>query len=181
MVRPTTDRVRESLFQVLEARYGIKWEDTRVLDTFAGSGALGMEALSRGASRAVFVEKDSKAAAVLQKNLEACRLGPKAQVVKGDIFRLLARQDFQELCNDTSLVFADPPYEKNMSSRFLEMLADFGSFLSEEAILVIEESKRVDLGGRFSGKSMEFCLEEDRGYGAAALWFYSARPEDRSG
>ncbi|MCV7251487.1 16S rRNA (guanine(966)-N(2))-methyltransferase RsmD [Mycobacterium hackensackense] len=101
--RPTTDRVRESLFNVLAAR--MDFDGAQVLDLYAGSGALGLEALSRGAARALFVESDRKAAAVITDNIAALgaagtvRCAPVAKVLAGGAGR------------PVDLVFADPPYE----------------------------------------------------------------------
>jgi 16S rRNA (guanine966-N2)-methyltransferase len=104
--RPTSDRVREATFNALGSLDAI--EDAEVLDLFAGSGALGIEALSRGAARATFVERDRAALAVLRANLEACGLGPdRVTVVPGDGPELLrtARLD-----GPWDLVLLDPPY-----------------------------------------------------------------------
>src|SRR5436190_7902127 len=98
--RPTADRVRETLFSMLASRLG-SFEDLRVADLFAGSGALGFEALSRGAGSVAFVESDSKAAAIIQRNAE--RLGAAAQVLAGSALSLPRSEPFD-------LVFADPPY-----------------------------------------------------------------------
>lgn len=98
--RPTADRVRETLFSMLTSRLG-SFEDLRVADLFAGSGALGLEALSRGAASVTFVENDSAAAATIRRN--AVRLGTTAQVLGGSALSLPRADAFD-------LVFADPPY-----------------------------------------------------------------------
>lgn len=105
--RPTTDRVRESVMSmVYSARDG--FEGARVLDAFAGSGALGLEALSRGASQAVFCDKDAGAVRVVQSNVKACGLGAdRAQVVSGDVLALASRL---KRFGPFDLVFLDPPY-----------------------------------------------------------------------
>jgi 16S rRNA (guanine966-N2)-methyltransferase len=101
--RPTTDRVRESLFNVLASR--IDFRDTSVLDLYAGSGALGLEALSRGAASAVFVESNHRAAAVIAKNIAS--LGVTAAVRRGPVVAVLTGGADRPV----DLVFADPPYE----------------------------------------------------------------------
>jgi 16S rRNA (guanine966-N2)-methyltransferase len=98
--RPTADRVREALFSMLASRLG-SFEDLRIADLFAGSGALGFEALSRGAAHATFVESDVKAAAAIRRNAD--RLGAIVQVIVGSAFALPRSDPFD-------LVFADPPY-----------------------------------------------------------------------
>lgn len=98
--RPTSDRVREALFSMLTSRLG-SFDDLRVADLFAGSGALGFEALSRGASEASFVENDPRAAAAIRRNAE--KLGAHVQLLTGSAFALPKAQGFD-------VVFADPPY-----------------------------------------------------------------------
>ena len=98
--RPTADRVRETLFSMLSSRLG-SFEDLRVADLFAGSGALGLEALSRGAAAATFVENDAKAAAAMKRNAD--KLGASVHVLAGSALSLPRSQPFD-------LVFADPPY-----------------------------------------------------------------------
>src|SRR3954464_9162839 len=98
--RPTADRVRETLFSMLASRLG-SFEDLRVADLFAGSGALGLEALSRGAKSATFVENDSRAAAIIRSNAE--RLDASIQLLTGSALALPRSEPFD-------LIFADPPY-----------------------------------------------------------------------
>jgi 16S rRNA (guanine966-N2)-methyltransferase len=105
--RPTTDRVRESLFNVLTAR--IDFDGLRVLDLYAGSGALGLEALSRGAVSAVFVESDQRAAGVIEKNIAALGV-TRATVRRGTVTAVLAGS-----AQSVDLVFADPPYDMDAS------------------------------------------------------------------
>src|SRR5690348_11083998 len=100
--RPTADRVRETLFSMLASRLG-SFEDLRVADLFAGSGALGFEALSRGAVSATFVESDTRAAAVIRRNAEKLGATERIQVLGGSALALLRSEPFD-------LIFADPPY-----------------------------------------------------------------------
>jgi 16S rRNA (guanine966-N2)-methyltransferase len=104
--RPTADRVRETLFSMLASRLG-SLEDLRVADLFAGSGALGLEALSRGAASATFVESDTKAVAVIKRNAE--KLGASVQVLGGSALALPRSEPFD-------LIFADPPYAAGSGS-----------------------------------------------------------------
>src|SRR3954451_19155353 len=98
--RPTADRVRETLFSMLTSRLG-SFEDLRVADLFAGSGALGLEALSRGAASATFVECEPKAVAAIRRNAD--KLGAPAEILTGSAFALPRSEPFD-------LIFADPPY-----------------------------------------------------------------------
>jgi 16S rRNA (guanine966-N2)-methyltransferase len=143
--RPTADRVREALFSMLGDVTG-----ARVLDLYAGSGALGIEALSRGAASAVFVERDPKAAAAIERNLAA--VGVEAVVVRQDSLRYLARAD-----GPFELVFCDPPYDS--ASRLAAPLAERLSVLTaEDARIVTESDKRNPL-------ELPFPLLVEREYG----------------
>ena len=114
--RPTADRVRETLFSMLASRLG-SFDDLRVADLFAGSGALGFEALSRGAASATFVESDSKAAALIRRN--AVKLGATVDVLGGSALSLRASLPFD-------LIFADPPYAAGSGSAAVEAVANAG-------------------------------------------------------
>lgn len=136
-VRPTSQRVREAIFDLLE----VEWDGCVVLDLFAGSGALGVEALSRGAQRAVFVEMDPAAVELLWKNLSVLGVTERAKVVRADVIRFLRKGGSKE---QYGVVFADPPYGKQLASKCLMELAKRG-WLSKGAMVVIEHSKREHL------------------------------------
>ncbi|MBF6348935.1 16S rRNA (guanine(966)-N(2))-methyltransferase RsmD [Nocardia flavorosea] len=134
--RPTSDRVREALFSSIEARMDL--DGVRVLDLYAGSGALGLEALSRGAGAALLVESDRRAAGVLRGNIADLGLTA-AQVRVGAVAQVLA----QPGAGDFDLVFADPPYD--LPTPAVE--ADIGAlaahgWLAEDALLLVERSVR---------------------------------------
>jgi pantetheine-phosphate adenylyltransferase len=136
-VRPTADRVREALFARLAG-----WDGARVLDLYAGSGSLGIEALSRGASYAVFVEGSAAVIATLRANLAALGLEPRARVVRGDVRRAIARLAREGERFD--LVLVDPPYASGEAARALAALAGAG-ILTPGATLVVESSRRGEL------------------------------------
>jgi 16S rRNA (guanine966-N2)-methyltransferase len=143
--RPTADRVREALFSMLGDVGG-----ARVLDLYAGSGALGIEALSRGAEGVVFVERDAQALAAIERNLAA--VGAEATVVRQDVMRFLARAD-----GAFDLVFCDPPYDS--ASRLAGPLADrLPALIAEDARIVTESDKRNPL-------VLPFPLLVERAYG----------------
>ena len=130
--RPTTDRVREALFNVLAARRD--FDGLRVLDLYAGSGALGLEALSRGAASALFVESDSRAAAVIKRNVDALGLSG-ATVRRGVVATVLAAGADRPV----DLVLADPPYE--VSTAEIETLLDSlgrNGWLRADSVVVVE-------------------------------------------
>ena len=131
--RPTSDRVREAVFNVLA--HGIedlRLEDARVLDLFAGTGALGLEALSRGAARAVFVDDLAAARALIRENVAALGLGGQAQVWRRDARRLGACPG-----EPFDLVFLDPPYRSGLAAAALAS-ARAGVWLAPGAVLVLE-------------------------------------------
>jgi 16S rRNA (guanine966-N2)-methyltransferase len=143
--RPTADRVREALFSMLGDVSG-----ARVLDLYAGSGALGIEALSRGAGSAVFVDRDPRAVAAIERNLES--LGLEQEVLRQDAVRFLARAK-----GTFDLVFCDPPYDS--ASRLAAPLAQgLPALTSEHARIVTESDKRNPL-------ELPFPLITERTYG----------------
>jgi 16S rRNA (guanine966-N2)-methyltransferase len=129
--RPTADRVREALFNIVGSRLA----GAHVLDLFAGTGALGIEALSRGAKMAVFVENAAPALQVIQKNIASCRLESRATIVRLDIARSLS--DLAPLRGIFDLIFIDPPYRCDLIRPTLEQLTQ-GGLLSPEALIVVE-------------------------------------------
>ncbi|MGH7706487.1 MAG: 16S rRNA (guanine(966)-N(2))-methyltransferase RsmD [Vulcanimicrobiaceae bacterium] len=130
-IRPTPARVREALFSILGARV----VDARFLDLFAGSGAVGCEALSRGAAGAIFVERDSPAAAQLRVTVAALGVADRATVLRGDATRIAARLDGR-----FDLVYADPPFEQPAPSGAFEALRERGCI--DAATLIIYERRR---------------------------------------
>ncbi|MDI6844122.1 MAG: 16S rRNA (guanine(966)-N(2))-methyltransferase RsmD [Anaerosomatales bacterium] len=146
--RPTSDRVRESLFSILEARYGCV-ESSTVLDLFAGTGALGIEALSRGAARAVFVERDERALRAIRENLSALGIADRAEVVRADALRLAP---LRLACQPFSLLLADPPYRIEPRD-VVRAIADLGEggCLRDGAVIAYELSgaQRVEWPASF--------------------------------
>jgi 16S rRNA (guanine966-N2)-methyltransferase len=139
--RPTSDRVRESVFNILE--HGIAdsaLPGVRVLDLFAGSGALGLEALSRGAAFCLFVEEDAAARGVIRRNIEALGVGGITKVFRRDATALGPAGNR----GGFSLIFLDPPYDKDLAPRTLASAA-VGGWLGQGAIAVIEESRRATI------------------------------------
>jgi len=134
--RPTSDRVRQALFNVLEhgpARFD--FEGARVLDLFAGSGALGLEALSRGARYAVFIEESPAARAAIKRNVEALGLTGVTKIRRRDATKLGEAGTLQPF----QLIFCDPPYGKRLAERALEEAIE-GGWTEQGAIAVLEES-----------------------------------------
>jgi 16S rRNA (guanine966-N2)-methyltransferase len=138
-IRPTADRVREALFNIL----GPRPADAHVLDLFAGTGALGIEALSRGARQALFVDNAAQALKMLRKNIEICRLESRSRVVQWDIAKNLNM--LHTYPHKFDLVLIDPPYDQGMIAPTLVHLAGSRS-LAPGALIVVEHapSERID-------------------------------------
>ncbi|UFZ03529.1 16S rRNA (guanine(966)-N(2))-methyltransferase RsmD [Bradyrhizobium ontarionense] len=135
-IRPTQDRLRESLFNILAHAYDDPIDGARVLDLFAGTGALGIEAVSRGAAFTLFVDNGAEARALLRNNVEALGLGGVTKVYRRDAADLGPAHPVEPF----SLVFLDPPYGKGLAEKALVSLRD-GGWLVPSALLVVEESK----------------------------------------
>lgn len=165
--RPTTDRAREAIFSKLSRRM----EGARVLDLFAGSGALGLEALSRGAQGALFIESSRDACAIIRRNAEKTRLSARAAVRQADVFAWLKTAE-----GAYDLVFADPPYRKAPTD------SDFASALLHSPAL----PRLLAPGGVFvleshAGHSLlaippAWRQLDQRRYGASLITFLEARP-----
>ncbi|MFS8534160.1 MAG: 16S rRNA (guanine(966)-N(2))-methyltransferase RsmD [Limnochordales bacterium] len=164
--RPTADRVKESLFNILAP-----WlADARVLDLFAGTGALGIEALSRGAREAVFVERDPKALRVLRANLRHTKLEELAEVRAGDVARELIRLGRQGRSFD--LVFMDPPYHQGLAPPALVSLAENG-LVAPDGWVVVEHDGREEMPERAANLAKVRTVR----YGDTVLAFYRPAPE----
>jgi 16S rRNA (guanine966-N2)-methyltransferase len=135
-IRPTADRLREALFNILIHAYESPIADARVLDLFAGTGALGIEAVSRGAKFTLFVDNGSEARALLRNNVEALGLGGVTKVYRRDAADLGPAHPVEPF----SLVFLDPPYRMKLAEKALASLRD-GGWLTPRALLVVEEAK----------------------------------------
>jgi 16S rRNA (guanine966-N2)-methyltransferase len=138
--RPTSDRTRTILFDLLQG----KVSGAVALDLFAGSGALGIEALSRGAGQADFVEKSRRVAEIIRRNLSHTHLEDQAHVIVQDAFAFLARAEAAEGRPLYDLLFADPPYNLGYAERLLEALSQC-RLLNPGAVAVLEETARQEL------------------------------------
>ena len=137
-LRPTTDRTRESLFNVLAGgRFGDPITDATVLDLFAGTGALGLEALSRGASHVTFVDDGRKAQSLISENIAKCRAQSDTTLLRSDATRLPGN-----LGAPFTLVFLDPPYAKSLGEKALAA-ALAGGWIAPDALIVWEESAAI--------------------------------------
>jgi len=140
--RPTSDRVRQALFNVLEhGAPQVDFEGCRVLDLFAGSGALGIEALSRGAKFALFIEDSADARAAIRRNVEVLNLTGVSKIFRRDATKLGPAQTLQPF----DLIFCDPPYGKGLGELALQSAVE-GGWVAKGAIAVLEERAGLEIG-----------------------------------
>lgn len=152
--RPTTDRIKETLFNMLQYQLA----DCTFLDLFSGSGAIGIEALSRGAKKCIFVEKNPRAIACIEENLKATKLEQKAIIMNSDVVTALNRLESSESYFD--FIFLDPPYHEGLEHSVLEHLST-KPYLDKQSTIVIE----ADLDTDFSYiEEMGYIIENEKKY-----------------
>ena len=155
-IRPTADRLRESLFNILIHAYDDPIANARVLDLFAGTGALGIEAISRGAKFALFVDNGAEARALLRNNIEALGLGGVTKVFRRDATHLGAAHPVEPF----SLVFIDPPYRMKLAEEALISLRE-GGWLTPNALLLVEEAKAAEFTAPEGFQELERRVYDD--------------------
>ena len=163
-IRPTADRVREAVFNILASRLGPSLDGKRALDLFAGTGALGLEALSRGAAQVVFVDTGAEARGLIRDHIEAFGAGGVTKLLRRDATALGPAGSLVPF----DLVFLDPPYGKGLGEQALHS-ALAGGWLAPEATIVLEDGRDIPLalpGG--------FTVDDRRDYGAATVHFLRA-------
>lgn len=139
-IRPTSDRLRESVFNILEHAYEGVFEGARVMDVFAGTGALGFEAMSRGAKTCLFVEEAAEARGLIRRNQESLGLMGTTRIFRRDATTMGSIGPAEPY----TLAFLDPPYGKSLAEKALASLLT-GGWLANGAIVVIEESAKADV------------------------------------
>ncbi|OEO29220.1 16S rRNA (guanine(966)-N(2))-methyltransferase RsmD [Devosia insulae DS-56] len=164
-IRPTSDRARESVFNILSSRIGVHLDGVKVLDLFAGTGALGLEALSRGASGAVFVDNGAESRGIIRDHIEAFGIAGIAKLLRRDATALGPAGTLGPF----DLVFLDPPYAKGLGEQALVSLRE-GNWLARDATIVLEERADVELA-----LPQGFTIDDRRAYGAAAVHFIRAQ------
>jgi 16S rRNA (guanine966-N2)-methyltransferase len=167
LLRPTSSRVREALFDILAAEV----EGSRFLDLYAGSGAIGIEALSRGAAEALFVEEDPRNSLAIRHNLESTGLARSGSILKGRLPGCLSRLEGQ---SPFAIVFVDPPYGEKIAQNVLTHLGS-GRLLGPASCVVVEHRKTLSLAGRFG----VLHLRKTARYGDTSLSFYRLAPASR--
>lgn len=159
-IRPTADKVRESVFNIIRAHVS----DSFVLDLFAGTGALGIEALSRGAAHAVFVDSSSNAVSLVARNIKKFSLESQSKIFRRDITKNLNSIRLSD--RRFNLVFMDPPYDKGLIGRTLSNLHQF-RLLDKEAIVVAEHSPSENT----CADTQHFTVKDTRRYGKTLVSF----------
>ncbi len=175
LIRPTSDRVREALFNIIAAEIS----GSSVLDLYAGTGALGLEALSRGATNVVFVDQSRQALELIQSNLIRSFSNAEAALLQLDLAqagsigklknRLPAALHFE-------LIFLDPPYENGLAEKTLAAIAQ-SDLLHENGLLIAEERKNIQLAEQYGNLQ----LADQRSYGETSLWFYQSTEKNIHG
>lgn len=164
-VRPTTDRVKEAVFSVIQ----FDLEGRRILDLFAGSGQMGIEALSRGAAEAVFVDNSPGSVAVVRDNLRTCGFSGAAVVIQGDALSYLAPRAGRK---EFDFAFLDPPYNKGILQSVLPAVA---SVMKPGGAIICESPADEALPGAAGG----FAIDRQYRYGRIKMTFYRAAPDNR--
>lgn len=165
LLRPTADKVREAIFAIIAPLL----QGGVVLDLFAGTGSLGIEALSRGMDRAVFVEDDRRVAAVLRKNLVACGMEDRAEVMSVPVEAAL--RVLHARGRTFRLIFLDPPYEEALAGKALQTLSQT-RVLETEGLVVAEHSSREEMESIYG----DLILDDRRRYGHTVISFYVLNP-----
>lgn len=159
--RPTLDRVKEPLFSIIN----FDLADADVLDLFAGSGALGLEAISRGASKAILCDNSKKAIDIINKNIQKMKVESKVQVINKDY--LVALETLKEQKFD--VIFLDPPYATDFTEKSIEKIAKYG-LLSEDGKIIIETDRKDELVKNIEKLNL-FDIYDERKYGRVSLIF----------
>ena len=165
-IRPTSDRLRETLFNILAHSYGDPLPGARVIDLFAGTGALGLEALSRGADFCMFVDDGAQGRALIRENVEAFGLGGVTKIFRRDARHLGAAPTGAPF----TLAFLDPPYQRGLAEPALIALAR-GGWLAPDALVIVEEA----VAAMFE-PAPGYELLERRDYGETEVIFLRCRP-----
>lgn len=169
-IRPTCDRVREALFSILAGQVA----NAVVLDLFAGTGALGIEALSRGAAFALFADQSLAAGKIIESNLKKCFPQPRAGFLRLNLATATSLIPLLAACPNGAhfdLVFMDPPYKKNLAARLLPMIEQDG-LLAPKARVIVEEHQSIQLASQVGS----LHLTDQRRYGETKLWLYTQQP-----
>ena len=171
LIRPTADRAREALFNIIAG----KVNGAVILDLFAGTGALGLEALSRGAASALFIDNHYEAISLINRNLDACSSQAVSTVLKRDLAGNLSF--LRQYCPEQgfSIIFLDPPYKKGLGLKTLLCLGP-GSFVADSGLVIVEE----DSACKLPAKAGRLTLYDQRCYGETGFWLYHLKRTEKN-
>jgi 16S rRNA (guanine966-N2)-methyltransferase len=161
--RPIIDRVKTALFDILSTEV----EDTRFLDLFGGVGSVGIEALSRGAAHATFIEMNYKVLKLLQENLQITGLADRAETLHGDAFKFLQRATSQSIYD---IIYVAPPQYQGMAARALELL-DSSPLVADNGLVIVQIHPK-EREGVTATQCKRLALSDERRYGSTLLLFY---------
>jgi len=172
-IRPTSDRAREALFSII----GQRVENACVLDLYSGTGALGLEALSRGAAEVLFIDNSHSALELTRRNFELCNENntlakePRSRIIKHDLRRgiTLSQEMIQNYTEGFDLIFLDPPYDKGLAENTLQDI-DNSVLCKKYSLIIAEEASGVALPDSFP---LQLQLHDQRRYGDTQFWFYT--------
>lgn len=160
--RPTLDRVKEALFNIIQ--FDLK--DSIVLDLFSGSGALGIEALSRGAKKAVLCDASYEAIQIINRNVKETKLAEKAEIIKGDYIEILKKLKVQS--KEFDIIFLDPPYKSDYVIKSIQYIIEL-NLLTEKGIIIVETDDKNKIEEIKAKKELE--VYDTRKYGIAIIIF----------
>jgi 16S rRNA (guanine966-N2)-methyltransferase len=158
-IRPTSDRVRENLFNILSSRFGGSLNDQHVADLCAGTGALGFEALSRGAASCLFVDNERWVIELIARNIQVLKADGAANVLRGDVTRL------PKALKPVDIILFDPPYDASFVTATMELLVA-QNWTHENTLLAMEQATSVDVS------SSAWKIDDERRYGKTKLMFF---------
>lgn len=170
-IRPTSDRVREALFQILSVKLDYDWSGNNVLDLFAGTGSLGIEALSRGAEHAVFADISPRSLKCVRANLEKTTMLSVSALCRLDLEKTRSAARILERYAPFSIVFADPPYGHDLWTHIFRLAHCF-PLMKNDGWLVMEEFRGTDMPNDVSVHEGRLGLEDIRSYGQTSLYFF---------
>jgi 16S rRNA (guanine966-N2)-methyltransferase len=177
--RPIIDRVKQALFNILSTRV----EDARFLDLFAGTGSVGIEALSRGAAHATFIEMNHKILALIRENLHITGLADRAEVLHADAFKFLQSQAQTTSTSNTrrtyDIIYVAPPQYQEMAARALGLL-DTSPLLAEQGLIIVQIHPK-ERPGVAAVPLTRLTLTDERRYGSTLLMFYTIPVSTLSG
>ena len=159
--RPTLERVKEAIFSIISE----KITDCTFLDLYSGTGSIAIEALSRGAKKAILIEQDREAVKIIIENINSCRFEKKSRAYKNDVIRAI--EILSRKAETFDIIFLDPPYKENVSENTIKKLSDF-KLLKENGMIISEHSNYEKLPDEIG----EFVKYDERDYNKKILSFY---------